>query len=611
MAAADDSSTYGRARLSFARVEDIDEFAETLGRFERGEISADAWRVFRLVRGTYGQRQSDDSHMVRVKIPQGVLTGGQLHAIAGVAERDSRGFAHITTRQNIQLHFVPLPLVERAMRDLADEGLTTREACGNSVRNITACPYAGVSATEVFDVTPYAEALTRYFLRHPLSGVLPRKFKIAFEGCGVDHVKAAINDLGWRARVVDGRRGFQLLVGGGTAILCTSGNVLFDFLPADQMLDAAEAVLQVFHRHGDFQHKHRNRLKFLVKSMGWDRWRAAFEETFAEIRAAGGTPLPFDPERPPIEAAPDWPQPEAASVDDVATRVRAAEVRGPGILPAGQPVLAPGDEAYRAWAATNVRPQKQAGFVSAVVTVPLGDVTSAQFRVLADLAQAFGDGSVRVTLTQDIVFRWVRAERVRGLFDRLAAAGLGLGGADTVTDLTSCPGAESCKLAVTQSRGLGRTLETFLRARPDLVARAPDIDIKMSGCPNGCGQHHIAGIGFQGSLRKVGERAAPQYFVLVGGGVGGDTARFGRVVAKVPVHRATHALERLLTWYADERRADDTSETFFARQEVARVKARLADLETLTPANATADDFVDLGDTAAFRVETMEGECAT
>ena len=610
MAAVDDSTTYGRASLSFARTEDIDEFADVLARFERGEITADEWRVFRLVRGTYGQRQPDDSHMIRVKIPQGILSSAQLGAVATVADRYSRGFAHITTRQNIQLHFVPLGDVEAAMRDLADHGLTTREACGNSVRNVTACPYAGVSGDELFDITPYAEALTRYFLRHPLSGVLPRKFKIGFEGCRHDHVKAAINDLGWRARVVDGRRGFQLLVGGGTAIFCTSGNVLFEFLLAEQMLDAAEAVVRVFHRFGDFKHKHRNRLKFLIKSMGWEQWRAAFDEAFAEVRASGGTRLPFDPEDPPVEAAPDWARPAPPSVRAIANQALASQLRGPGIHPVTTAITVTGDAAFAAWSATNVRPQKQPGFVSAVVTVPLGDLTSAQFRIVGDLAEAYGDGAVRVTPVQDLVIRWVPADRARDLFDRLAAAGLALSGADTAADVTSCPGAESCKLAVTQSRGLGRTLETFLRARPELIARAPGVDIKMSGCPNGCGQHHIAGIGFQGSLRKVGEQAAPQYFVLAGGGVGGDAARFGRVVAKVPAHRATSALERLLTLYADEREGDDSAESFFARQDLARLKALLADLEVLTPQNASAEDFIDLGETTVFRPETMEGECA-
>src|SRR6266850_7844213 len=259
MAAIDDEKTIGRANLDFASEHDIDEFVEMLGKFESGEMPADQWRRFRLVRGTYGQRQ-DGVQMLRVKAPQGIVSSSQMRAFAGVASRYSRGFCHITTRQNIQFHFVLLKNVESAMRELAEEGLTTREACGNSVRNVTGCPYAGTSENEIFDPTRYAEALTRYFLRHPLSAVLPRKFKIAFEGCTEDHAVAAINDIGWRARIVNGKKGFKVTIAGGTSILPVSGYLLFDFLPANEMFQVAEAVVRVFQRFGDYKHPSRNRL---------------------------------------------------------------------------------------------------------------------------------------------------------------------------------------------------------------------------------------------------------------------------------------------------------------------------------------------------------------
>src|SRR6185503_18554055 len=267
MSVVDDPKTFGRARLSFASVADIDEFVTTLERYERGELTPDQWRAFRLVRGTYGQRQAEDAQMLRVKIPQGILTSDQLEALADVGERYSRGFGHITTRQNVQFHFVKLHDAEPAMRRLADAGLTTREACGNSVRNITACQFAGVAADEPFDVTPYAEALTRFLLRHPLSAALPRKFKIAFEGCTHDHAYTTIHDLGFTARVQNGKRGFKLTVGGGTAILCTSGSVLYEFLPVERICEVAEAVVRIFHERGDRKHRQRNRLKFLVREM--------------------------------------------------------------------------------------------------------------------------------------------------------------------------------------------------------------------------------------------------------------------------------------------------------------------------------------------------------
>src|SRR5258707_8610070 len=278
MSAVDDQTTSGRGRLSFASQADIDEFVTVLDKYERGEITPDQWRAFRLVRGTYGQRQAGDAQMLRIKIPQGLLTADQLHALADVGEQYSRGFGHITTRQNVQFHFVKLHDAEPVMRRLADSGLTTREACGNSVRNITACPYAGVAADELFDVTPYAEALTRYLLRHPLSSSLPRKLKIAFEGCAEDHALTAINDLGFRAAVNDSaERGFRVTAGGGTAILCTSGRVLHEFLPASELFNLAESILRVFHRLGDREHKQRNRMKFLIKQLGWEQWRETVE----------------------------------------------------------------------------------------------------------------------------------------------------------------------------------------------------------------------------------------------------------------------------------------------------------------------------------------------
>src|SRR6202171_1442169 len=296
-AGVDDTNTHGRARLSFASQADIEEFVATLERYERGELTPDQWRAFRLVRGTYGQRQTADAQMLRIKIPQGVLTSDQLAALADVAEKYSRRFCHITTRQNIQFHFVKLHDAEPAMRRLADAGLTTREACGNSVRNITACPYAGVAADERFDVSPYAEALTRFLLRHPLSSTLPRKFKVAFEGCATDHVVTGINDLGFRALLgPDGGRGFRVTAGGGTAIMVKSGGLLHEFLPASEILRVAEAVLRVFARLGDYEHKQRNRMKFLIKTLGWTRWREEYDRELTACRLRGQVPtLEIDP----------------------------------------------------------------------------------------------------------------------------------------------------------------------------------------------------------------------------------------------------------------------------------------------------------------------------
>jgi sulfite reductase (NADPH) hemoprotein beta-component len=610
MSSTEHLNTHGRARLSFASEADIDEFVATLERYERGELTPDQWRAFRLVRGTYGQRQTADAQMLRVKVPQGVLTADQLTALAEVGERYSRKFGHITTRQNIQFHFVKLHDVEPAMRLLADAGVTTREACGNSVRNITACPYAGISADESFDVTPYAEGLTRYLLRHPLSSTLPRKFKIAFEGCAEDHVAVAINDLGFVGRVgPDGERGFRVTAGGGTAIMCTAAGVLHEWLPAAELPHVAEAVLRVFHRLGDYKHKQRNRMKFMIKTLGWDRWIAEYERELAAARADSAVP-PLDIDPPSAESAPTWQRSGAPSPNLIAARVAAGTPIGPGITPVLAPVYLPGDDAYLRWRTTNVRPQKQFGYVSATATVPLGDLTSEQMRVLAELSRAYGDGTVRVTIDQNLLFRWVSVGDLRELYRRLAAASLGLAEASTVADVASCPGAESCRLAVTQSRGLGRLLEDHLRARPDLIAAADGARIKISGCPNGCGQHHIATIGFQGSVRRLGGRAVPQYFVMVGGGATDNGATFARTAAKIPARRIPETLERLIAFYQRERSEGESAPEFFQRVDLARVTSELQDLQRFTEQDAVPLDFVDLAETGEFSPEIMEGECS-
>jgi sulfite reductase beta subunit-like hemoprotein len=607
MSVVDEAKTYGRARLSFASEADIDEFARVLDQFERGEIGPDQWRVFRLVRGTYGQRQSDDAQMLRVKIPQGVLTGAQLEALADVADLYSRGFGHITTRQNVQFHFVKLHDVEPAMRRLAEAGLTTREACGNSVRNITACHFAGVAADELFDVTPYAEALTRYLLRHPLSSKLPRKFKIGFEGCAEDHTKTGINDLGFRATSSeDGARGFRVTVAGGTAILCRSGFALHDFVPTAEIYDVADAVLRVFAEFGDYQHKQRNRLKFLIKSMGWESWLEEYRRHLAIVQSEPRRERPFDPDRVQSELPPDWPQPPLEA-DAIEARAASAQIRGAGTRPSLLPVT---NDTEERWLKTNVKAQRQAGYSIAIVTIPLGDLTAPQFRIISDLAESYGDGTVRVTVDQNLVFRWVKNGRLHDFYSAITAARLNYSGHGTIADVVSCPGAESCRLAVTQSRGLGRLLGEHLREHPDVAAVAGPGDIKISGCPNGCGQHHIASIGFQGSIRRLGERAVPQYFVMVGGSADGDGAAFGRVAAKIPARRAPEAIERLVQLYASERRDGERLSDFFIRTDVARVKAALADLEKLTEGDARPEDFIDLAEDQEFAPVVLDGECS-
>src|SRR5258706_4400542 len=402
MAVTDDPNTLGRTRLSFASEADIDGFVSVLGQFERGELTPDQWRMFRLVRGTYGQRQPGDVQMLRIKVPQGILSVPQLEALADVGERFSRGFGHITTRQNIQFHFIKLHDVETAMRMLADAGLTTREACGNSVRNITCCPLAGVSPTEVFDVTPYSEAMTRYLLRHPLSSSLPRKFKIAFEGCAdEDHALIGMHDLGFRAAIRDGTRGFRVVVGGGTAIMVKSAASLHEWLPASEMFNVAAARVRVFKQFGDYKHKQANRLKFLIKSMGWDNWRAEYEKALTEFRAQGGASLPFSPDGPPVESAPAWKRVDAPPILETVSRATSSQLKGPGIVPQVRPMLPTMNGDYSHWLSTNVHKQKQSGYFLVTATIVLGDFTTQQMRIFGALATTLGDGSVHFTAEQD------------------------------------------------------------------------------------------------------------------------------------------------------------------------------------------------------------------
>jgi sulfite reductase (NADPH) hemoprotein beta-component len=385
--------------------------------------------------------------------------------------------------------------------------------------------------------------------------------------------------------------------------------VLHEFLPASEILRVAEAVVRVFARLGDYQHKQRNRMKFMIKTLGWTRWREEYDRELTACRLRGQVPtLEIDP--PAGEEKPDWVKDSSPSAGHIASRVTNGRISGPGLTPTIVPLIEAGDESYARWRITNVLAQKQFGFVMAVASVPLGDVSSEQMRVLGDLARAYSDGTIRVTPDQDLVFRWVNACDVRQLYRRLAAAGLGLSEAGTVADVTSCPGAETCRLAVTQSRGLGRLLEDHLRQRPDLIASADGARIKISGCPNGCGLHHIATIGFQGSVRRLGSRAVPQYFVTVGGGAQPRGVTFGRLAAKVPARRMPEVVERLIDLYAREKQPDETAAAYFGRVDLDVVKTLLADLERLQADDAVPLDFVDLGEIREFVPEVLDGECS-
>ncbi|MGQ0507807.1 MAG: nitrite/sulfite reductase [Myxococcaceae bacterium] len=566
-----------RERESFGDVSEAAEFVQMLEKFERGEINSEQYRHYRLSRGIYGQRQPD-IQMVRVKIPQGVLSAAQLRVLAELATRWSRGYGHVTTRQNLQLHNVKVENVPPLLEALANAGLTTREACSHTVRNVAACAYAGVCGDAPFDITPYAEAVTRHFLRSPLGSGLPRKFKITASGCEDDCTAAAMNDIGFVARVEHGERGFRFLAGGGTATLPRTAKPLHDFLPAEHLLVACEAVVRVFNVEGERGNLHKARLKWAIQRLGWDGFKAKYLEQYQAILAEGGRPLPGIP---PEEGAPVHPKPV-------------------------QHATLPVSPAYLAWKHHNVRAQAQAGYVAPAVWLRLGDISSEQLIALADLAAELGDGTVRTTVDQNLVMRWVREGDLRVLWERLDVIGLGGAQAGRISDVTSCPGAETCRIAVTASRGVAQLVGDHLRAK-DSKATA---DIKVSGCPNGCGQNHISAIGLQGGVRKLGERLVPQYHLTLGGGVDREGAKFGRLVAKIPARRVPEAIDRLIADYESNRHPDETARRYFQRVELDWAKKLIADLAALTEATARPEDFVDLGSSVQFQVEAMDGECA-
>ena len=586
--------THAPARR-FAAPKELEEFVTTLEAYERGEIGPDAFRTFRLMRGIYGQRQ-DGVQMIRVKIPQGILSGDQLRALAVVARDYSRGFGHVTTRQNVQFHFVKMAVVPKAMDALEAAGLTTREACGNTVRNITACPMAGVCPDEPFDVTPYGEALTRFFLRNPISQALPRKFKIALSGCPTDCAMGAMHDIGIIARVreTDGRReiGFKVVIGGGLAVSPQNAWVLHEFLPPERLLPVCEAVVRVFDRTGNRKNKGQARMKYAIRKLGFETFKAEIEKELASlppVRDPGIGTFFVEDARPERPEAP-------ADLHDVITHS--------------------GTPAFRAWAATNTRPQRQNGYAMAFVTLPRGDITAAQLEALAMIAETRGNGTVRTAQDQNMLLRWVKSEELPAVYRELERIGLGLGEAGRLLDPTSCPGAESCKIAVTGSRELALAVKDSLTAAAanggkDLIAAASDLRIKISGCPNSCGQHHVAGIGFHGAAKHVGDRGVPAYQMLLGGSVDGDGAHFGRRSVKIPARRVPEALIRLLALFRDERAPDETALAFFKRVELERVNTALADLATFSEKDLQEDDYKDLGSDQPFVVEVGEGECAT
>ena len=562
--------------------EEIRIFEERVAQLQRGEITEEQFRPFRLKHGIYGQRQPG-VQMVRVKIPSGILGAEQLRTLAAIAETYATGRGHVTTRENCQFHFVQLSHVPAIMRQLAEVGLTTREACGNTVRNVTSCALAGVCGNEVFDVTPYALETTRFFLRHPEFHDLPRKFKIAFSGCPDDGncAVAGIHDIGLIAQTRGsngtGRRGFKVLVGGGLGSLPTESATLTDFLPEEELIPTMEAILRVFNEHGNRKNKYKARMKFVLRDKGIEEFR----RLVAEKRATVTTP-PRLPERTNPLSAPLV----ALAPPSVQGNGHAAE--------------------FHRWAEHNLQPQRQPGYVIVWVKLLAGNISVAQFRGLANLLDKYKLPALRIAISQDLVIPWVPAYRAPEIFRDLQALGLAAPGARTIADVTGCPGSTTCNLGITRSLTLAEVLADEFAGETDPEIKK--IRIKISGCPNSCGQHHIADIGLYGNARKVGEQQAPYYQVMLGGRVSADGVRFGRQILPIPAKRVPQALRAVIELYRQERAPGEA----FGDWALRATKDALAD--ALRPfADTTqeaADLFVDWGDEQRYSLKLGRGECA-
>jgi|SRR5579863_844588 len=567
-------------------LKEIEVFEGWVERYQAKEIHEDKFKRFRLQHGIYGQRQKG-VHMVRVKIPSGTLNPDQLLALALFADRYSTGKGHVTTRQDMQFHFVKLSDVPKGMRLLAEGGLTTREACGNTVRNVTACHLAGVCATELFDVTPFSDAVSRFLLRNPVCQSLPRKFKISFSGCQSACGLAAIHDIGFIAqkREVEGETeyGFKVFVGGGLGSHPKLAKLYSDFVPLKEIFPLCEAVLKVFDREGDRKTKSKARMKFVLERLGLDLFK---ERVGDELRMLKGLGRVYPP-LPGVEPRPAFHEPVHL---------------GNGFHAESEFLL---------WKKMNVSPQPQAGYAAVQIKLPVGDISSTQLRALAPIVARYAAGEIRNTREQNMMLHWVRVEDLYGLYTELSAIALSEAGAEKVVDVVSCPGTDSCNLGLTASMGLGRAIGDQLGASLGDYGDLEGIRIRISGCPNSCGQHHIASIGFHGVGKKVHGKLAPHYQLHLGGVVDADRAEVGAAKIKLPAKNIPAATLELLGIYRRERSDGEDFIAFLDRTGRETLSRRLEKFTELPDPGVDADGYRDYGAVEDFNLDDLgPGECA-
>ncbi|HEY6399577.1 MAG TPA: nitrite/sulfite reductase [Solirubrobacteraceae bacterium] len=570
---------------------EFDDFDTESTRFLEGELQHDDFIKFRLKQGVYGQRQPD-VQMIRVKLPMGGVTSDQLDAFADVIDSYvplRKG--HITTRQNIQMHHVPLPDAAKLIRELGDAGLSSREGCGNTMRNVTGDPRAGTLAGEPFDITPYAGAYVRYFVRHPTTQAMPRKVKTAFAATDEDNAITQIHDVAFIPKLRDGVRGAQMRVGGGTSIMPRLAPTLYEFVELDNgdYLKVTEACMRIFDRQEWLRaNRARARIKVLVDKVGIDAFREMVEE----------------------ELEGDWVSERDFSLDAILFE-HDEESGAPVACEAYESPNGDRRELDR-FIDTNVKPQRQNGFCTVEVKVPRGDLSPEQLQGLAQIMREYSGGYARTSVHQNLILRWVREASLYAVWRRLSGLGLGDAGADEITDVVSCPGTDSCKLGITSSMGVNEAVHERLVQMEidDHLSRR--IHVKMSGCPNGCGQHHIANIGFYGASMKVGEHTIPAYIPHVGGAYEGGEVRYGqRLKARLPAKRVPEAVERWVRLYESQRLDGEEFNAFVDRVGPAEFEARVKDLTMPIEFNLeNMSYFVDWSRNGPFEVVRGEGECA-
>jgi sulfite reductase (ferredoxin) len=583
--------------LAEEQYRDIERFERAVGQYLAGEISEDVFRVMRLNNGVYGQRQGGTSQMVRIKLPAGTITPEQLDLMGRLSQDFSRGWGHITTRQNIQIHFVELTKIPDVMRELGRVGLTSREACGDTVRNVMACHLAGACPHEFLDVTPWAEAAFEHFVRNPLGQRLPRKFKINFSGCSTDCGQAMFNDVGVIAatRLLDDgteESGFRVYIAGGLGATPHPALALEDFTAREDLLPTIEAVLRVFEQTGNRDNKLRARLKWVVDQLGIDEVRRRVLKV-----------------RHTLPASSTWPGgiPQIVAKVGDAPAGRSSTIEATAVGQGVSVALTPRDP-YGRWVATSVVRGSANNTVSAVAYAPLGDITASQFHALASIQRELG-ADVRLSNRQNVVFRSLSEGQLPTLYARLDAIGMARPGAELARDVVACPGADTCNIAVTQSRGLAKAIGDALEEEG--LAEVGGVRINISGCTNSCGQHHASDIGFFGAERRAHGKSAPGYQMLLGGYVGQEQIHFGDKATRLPAKAAPQAVVRVVRQFASERTAGETFRGWLDRAGGASaIGTALKDLDVFPTPDERPDFYTDFDETGPFSGEVGESECA-